>query len=344
MIKVKKQASADEFFVPSLKTWIDLTSSDWTEVKLLRCDLQMIFNKMKKCYFGELLNNVNYTIKWDHSDIITDGTNYKIFESVKEIVISSAALTRPRVQLISVLLHILIHLYLTNASNETTRLGQHGMPFKKIMSFFNERIGTKISSGHTFIYSEDDSKYGDQWFQCTGICSNYQPFYGIIRCTSIPNEAMNFWSRHHVKCGGMFFKIFEAHRKTSDGSVEKKFVRNVKYMNPKANANDDTNAKSSKSSLPQFIRAQIDLTDESPLEQNLCAIINLDESEFVISDDDDEENAVEYHQTNAIITMSSTVLSTCVICQQLIGESRIASHLDSCTGFQQEVQFDRKCL
>lgn len=337
IIKAKKQSSGDEFFVPSLKTYVDLSSSDWTEVKITRSNVQMLFDKIKKCYFGPLLKNAKYIVKWDLFEIIEGGTNYRIFESSKEILISTSALTRPRIQLISVLLHIMIHLYLSTASNGAIKSGQHGVSFKKIMSFFNDRINTKISIGHTFIYSEDDTKYADQFFQCTGVCSQYNPFFGIIRSTTIPNEAMTFWSHHHTKCGGMFFKIFEAQRKSPDGSVLKKFVRNVKYMNPKIDNNHQQNAKSS------FVRAQIDLTDESPLEQNLCAIINLDESEFVVSDSD-EENASECHYTAAIISQSSSVLKTCFLCQQLIGEQRVGSHIDSCTGFQQEVEFDSKLL
>lgn len=346
LIKVKKQTSADEFFVPSLKTWIDLSSTDWTEVKISKCNVQMLFDKIKQSYFGQLLANAQYTIKWDFFDIIEDGTNYKVYESSKEILISTAALIRPRIQLISVLLHILIHLYLSNASKGVIKPDQHGVSFKKIMSYFNERIDTKISTVHSFIYSEDDTKFAEQFFQCTGICSNYQPFYGIIRCTNVPNETMNFWSRHHDKCGGMFFKIFEAQRKSNDGSIQRQFVRNVKYMNPRMgnSANSET-VKPSKSTAHKpslFVSAHIDLTKESPHEQNLCAIINLDESEFV-ANDSDEKNA-ECPYTQAIIAKSSSVLSKCFLCQQMIGVSRIASHFDSCTGFQQEVLFDKNLL
>lgn len=151
LIKVKKQTSADEFFVPSLKTWIDLSSTDWTEVKISKCNVQMLFDKIKQSYFGQLLANAQYTVKWDFFDIIEDGTNYKVYESSKEILISTAALIRPRIQLISVLLHILIHLYLSNASKGVIKPDQHGLSFKKIMSYFNERIDTKISTVHSFL-------------------------------------------------------------------------------------------------------------------------------------------------------------------------------------------------
>lgn len=306
----------------------------------------MIFDKLKQCFFDKWLANVKCIVKWDETGIIIDNCCYKIFkESNYEIFVSMNTILRPRIQLISVLLHILIHLHITNTSKGKIAISHHGSEFKRLMHFFNNRIETKITTGHNFLYDPDESQYPNQWWQCTGICLNYQPFYGVIRSSTMPNEAMCFWKTHHAKCGGTFFKIFEAERHLGDGSVEKKYVRNVKYLNPRAK-NDDQNIPTQKrnyasQSLP--VRAQIDLTsDDQPQEQDLCTVINLDESEFIVDESDEEKQSnVGCEQ---VIAFCENILKKCFLCQEIVGESRLASHLDSCTGFQQNVVFDPKKL
>lgn len=337
--------------MPIIKTWIELGSnpgsSDWSEIKIDRCNVQMIFDKIKKGYFDKWLANVNCIVKWDLTNILSNDSNYKIFDGPngREAFISINTLIRPRIQLLSVLLHILIHLHITTSSKGKISITYHGPEFKKLMHFFNERLDTKITTGHTFPYSEEENQYPNQWWQCTGICLNYQPFYGVIRCQTMPSEAMNFWSTHNSKCGGTFFKIFEAERHHGDGTVEKKYVRNVKYLNPRAKVEPTESNLPQKSHMKAShqVRAQIDLTDEEPQETNLCTVINLDESEFVINDSDEEEN-LNSCDIEDIIKYCNNVLKKCFLCQEIVGESRLASHLDSCTGFQQQVAFNPKKL
>lgn len=344
ILQVNSQKSnKDEYFVPKLNAWIDLNcaSSDWSEVNVKKCNVQFLFDKIKNFYFGPWLKDMQCNVQWD-LNAIDDGNNYKFSGPNDGILISISAITRPRVQLVSVLLHTLIHLYLRKVSKESIKLEQHGLQFRQIMKFFNERIDTKITTGHNFLFSEEDARYPEQWWQCTGICVNYFPFFGVIRCSSMPNEAMSFWSSHHDKCGGTFFKIFEARRKQPDQTIDKKYIRNVNYMNPQSASNtNDKERSSSKANLP--VRAHIDLTEDTPCEKNLCTVINLDESEFVISDDE-EDNEKECVTTQSIATHCTKLLSSCFLCQKIIGESRLASHLDSCTGFQQQVLFDPKSL
>jgi hypothetical protein len=227
-------------------------------------------------------------------------------------------------------------------------ISHHGPEFRKLMHFFNSKIDGKITTGHNFLHETDEVQYPNQWWQCTGICSNYQPFYGVIRSTSMPNEAMSFWTTHHNKCGGTFFKIFEAERHLGNGTVEKKYVRNVKYLNPKAKVQEEDFNLTQKYQLKAAtqslqVRAQIDLTDETPQEKNLCTVINLDESEFIVDDSDDEEQTIG-GDCEQIISFCNDLMKKCFLCTIVVGESRLASHFDTCTGFQQLVEFDAKKL
>lgn len=310
----------------------------------------MIFDKMKQFYFDKGLATVGCVVKWDQTGIISDECNYKIFNGLTgyEAYLSMKTLVRPRIQLVSLLLHILIHLYVTTSSKGKILISHHGPEFRKLMHFFNSRIDGKITTGHNFLYASEEVQYPNQWWQCTGICLNYQPFYGVIRSSSMPNESMSFWTSHHTKCGGTFFKIFEAERHLGNGTVEKKYVRNVKYLNPRAKADEEhynltqkTQIKVATQSLQ--VRAQIDLTNEEPQEKNLCTIINLDESEFIV-DDSDEEAKSNSDDGEQVIAFCNNTLKKCFLCMEIVGESRLASHLDSCTGFQQQVAFDIKKL
>jgi hypothetical protein len=147
---------------------------------------------------------------------------------------------------------------------------------------------------------------------------------------------------HEKKCGGAYFKVFEIQRTdATSGKIEKKYVRNVKYMNPQpqksaSSASTSSSAADVKHELvartQSQIRAVIDLTDDTPKEQNLCAVINLDDSEFCI---DDEPNSSQYVLN--LISHCNSLMNTCCLCKVAIGESRLACHFDTCTGFQQQI-------
>lgn len=289
---------------------------------------------MKDHYFGQMLKDTEYNVSWDLYGIIKGDKNYDIIDTFPhEIIVATSAFLRPRIQFVSLLFHILIHIYLKKVSS-SIRFDQHTPEFRAIMSFFNEKIETNISTSHTFLFNENEIKYPNEWWQCTGICCQFQPFHGVIRSTSVPSEIMSFWSSHHNKCGGSFFKIFEGKREKSDGNIEKKFFRNIKYMNPKTKYDKGSKLKATKKipSLP--VRAHIDLTEEENMEKNMCDVINLDESEYV-----DKNEVQEYKHASKIITHCKDLMKICFLCKRLVGELRIQSHLDSCTGFQQEVEF-----
>lgn len=129
----------------SMKTWIDLKNNqEWCVVNM-ETNLQQVFDKFKNSYFGKWLKDVKHSIKWDKNRVISDSSSFKVFESHNETLISLSAMIRPRIQLISIILHILVHIYLEKVTKGTTKLSKHDQNFRDIMLFLNRTINTEIT-------------------------------------------------------------------------------------------------------------------------------------------------------------------------------------------------------
>jgi hypothetical protein len=221
-----------------------------------------------------------------------------------------------------------------------------------MMKFFNDRINTSINAWHKIQSPQEGQEdYSKHWWICTGICCAYQPFNGVIRSSIIPNESLKFWSHHHEKCAGSFFKVFEIEKRDHDGSMRKKYIRSIKYMNPKPkNVFQEPEMKKQRLKPKFQVREHVDITndDGSPLVQNLCEIVDLDESQF-----NPYENIPEAEEENSSsqsgdltywnkfynsVSNWKSILSTCVNCRVAVGENCMISHLDFCTGYQQKVE------
>lgn len=195
----------------------------------------------------------------------------------------------------------------------------------------NNFIYFYLQTVHKFLFSPDQADYPTQWYQCTGICSAYEPFHGIIRCTSIPDESHTFFKAHDDECSGQFFRVFEMSRKNTETDVtENAYVRNTRYMFPKTRAAGKTHK------VNQQVREILDLTDDSPegssvVIQNLCDVINLDDSDYA-NDDIHNNELVE-----KFIRQPFLVFSKCPFCTKIIGTTLLADHFDKCRGFQQKV-------
>jgi predicted SprT family Zn-dependent metalloprotease len=129
--------------MPIIHTYVDLNNNQEWAVVNMEANLQQMFEKMKDQYWKNLLTNVNYTIKWDTTAIISDDSSFKIFESHKQVLIHPKAMIRPRVQLVSLLLHILIHLYVS--SQTKGKISLHDENFREIMHFINDSMKTQIT-------------------------------------------------------------------------------------------------------------------------------------------------------------------------------------------------------
>lgn len=131
--------------MPIINTYVDLNNnSEWAKVNM-ECDVQQMFDKCKEQYFKIWLKNVNYIVQWDSNDVISDDSNFKIFESHKKILLCKSAMIRPRIQLVSVLLHVLIHIYLCHSSKGVIKINNHDENFRQIMLFLNSTLLTDIS-------------------------------------------------------------------------------------------------------------------------------------------------------------------------------------------------------
>lgn len=131
--------------MPLINTYIDLDyNQEWSIVNM-ESNVQQMFDKMKDHYFGKWLKLVEYTIKWDKTGVISDDSCFKIFEAHKQVLIKDTAMVRPRIQLVSILFHVLIHVYLATCSKNTVKMNVHDEIFRKLMLFLNETLGTQIS-------------------------------------------------------------------------------------------------------------------------------------------------------------------------------------------------------
>ncbi|CRK91832.1 CLUMA_CG005454, isoform A [Clunio marinus] len=329
-----EKGSPDDYFMPIINTYIDIDNKpDWSLVNI-EADIQIIFNKLKKHYMEKWLKNANWTVKWKTSELPSCGSFYLISEVYRGLLVEHTALVRPRIQLISLLFHFLIHLYLKAVSNGSISLYDHDENFLQIMRFLNNKIGTQITACHNFQSSPDEENYPTQWFKCVGTCENYAPFYGVIRSTSMPNSSHSYLETHETKCGGQFFKLFEISRiNQKTKQVEKKYLRNVHYMFPKPRPPLKNNSRNHLKTSIQ-VREVIDITnDNGPKVENLCEVVNIDD------EDDEDKSATTTTKYAQDFINHSIVFSMCPICQCVIGTSKLAKHFDACTGYQQKVEF-----
>lgn len=158
-----------------------------------------------------------------------------------------------------------------------------------------------------------------------------------MRCTSIPDKSHFFFKAHEEACGGQFFKIFEMARYNSETGVDEKiYVRNVRYMYPKARCVG--NNKGHLKTTGQ-VRELFDLTDdaEEVAVQNLCDVIDLDAPEF-----EDLPTASTSNHASAFTQQPPAVFSRCPFCSIIVGSNRFEAHVDSCRGYQQKVVYNAK--
>lgn len=131
--------------MPLIHTYIDLDNNqEWALVNM-EANVQQMFDKLKGHYFSKWLSSLNYTIKWDVGGVISDESCFKIFESNSTVLIKTSVIVRPRVHLISMLLHILIHFYVRACSKGSVKINIHDENFRKIMLFLNNNMKTEIS-------------------------------------------------------------------------------------------------------------------------------------------------------------------------------------------------------
>lgn len=287
-------------------------------------DCSYFADKLKTHYFEPVGMKVSYDVAWD-SRIISDGSDYKIFLTERKIFVNTITLGfRPRIVLFSTLFHALVHLYLFEISMGQIAINSHDENFRSIMLFLNKKLKTEFTTSHKFFGSNPTLHNQGNWYHCKGACVNYEPFYGIVRCTNDepPSQNNKFWN-DHMDCGGGFFKVMEVIRSTNNNDIEKEFVTSIRYQTPKphqSTSKEKTNIKA---------REMVDLTDDTNQVQvqNLMEVIDLDDSEFI-----EEADAASIVFASKFMAQRSAIFTKCSICQRTIGGFAFASHVDYCFG------------
>lgn len=265
-----------------------------------------------------------YEVAWD-SKIISDESDYKIFLSERKVFVNTITLGfRPRIALFSTLFHALTHLYLCEISMGQIAINSHDENFRAIMLFLNKKLRTEFTTSHKFFGSNPTLDGQGSWYHCKGACINYEPFYGVVRCSNNepPSENNKFWI-DHMDCGGEFFKVMEMIRYNDNEEIEKEFVTSIRYQTPKPHqlpSKEKTNIKA---------REMVDLTNETSgvSVRSLMEVIDLDDSEFI---EDTDTASIVF--ASKFIGQRAKVFTNCSICQRTIGAFGFASHVDYCFG------------
>ncbi|XP_058447290.1 DNA-dependent metalloprotease SPRTN-like [Malaya genurostris] len=326
--------NADEYFIEELQTYVDPDNNfEWKFIEPVP-DIMAIFQRLDEVLFSSRFKAKQFSVIWSHG-IGSECTNRNFNDSEGRytIALNEALLTlRPRIEIISILLHEMIHAFLKLEAVKESNNG-HGSNFRKIMLFLNRQLQTNISFSHRM--TNINTQCRTQWYRCTGICHNYKPFYGIVRSTEgDPGLQNEWWKTHAEDCGGTFYKIYEM-SKVLDGEVSTRFAVNVKYMRPKR---ENIRGRFKTSLLP---KESIDLTSDKPqFMPTMAETVALDDEGCSNEDTKAADKFIQSFHQSVALTKDCYDMQ-CPICQDRIKRKLFANHIDGCKGITQRVSWKR---
>ncbi|XP_049536297.1 DNA-dependent metalloprotease dvc-1-like [Anopheles darlingi] len=343
-VKVFRAEPADlnarEYFIEELQTWVDPECNfEWKFIEVLP-DIRALFDKFDSLYFQSRFKSKNFNIVWsDTMGSSCTNRNFNDEHGRYTIALNAPLLAlRPRIEIISVILHEMIHAFLKLEKIIEPDNG-HGDNFRKIMIFLNNMLQTNISFSHKLYNTNMLCR--TQWYRCTGICHNYKPFHGIVRSTEGPPSLHNeWWKDHSDSCGGTYYKIYEM-SKIINEEVSTRYAVNVRYMLPKR----ENIRGRFKTKLP--IKESFDLTADTP------RLISSSESTEVITVDaaDTHSQATSSsckvadnfiaHFNRSIAFSRDSFEMQCPICQERVKRKLFDNHIDGCKGFVRNVSWKR---
>ncbi|XP_058059542.1 uncharacterized protein LOC131210327 [Anopheles bellator] len=329
--------NAREYFIEELQTWVDPEYNfEWQFIEVLP-DIQALFDKLDTLYFQSRFKAKRFNVVWSTTmGTVTTNRNFNDDNGRYTIALNAALLVlRPRIEIISIILHEMIHAYLKVEKVKEPN-GGHGDNFRKMMTFLNSMLQTSISFSHKL--NNTSMLCRTQWYRCTGICHNYKPFHGIVRSIEgAPGLHNEWWKKHADCCGGTYYKIYEMSR-IVDGEVSTRYAVNVRYMLPKR----DNIRGRHKTKLP--VSESFDLTSGKPriVSSSNAEIITVDTEEPVgTSYSCEAAERFISHFTRTIALSRDSFEMQCPICQERVKRKLFSNHVDGCEGFVQIVSWKR---
>ncbi|XP_055639584.1 uncharacterized protein LOC129777368 [Toxorhynchites rutilus septentrionalis] len=326
--------NGDEYFIEELQTYVDPENNfEWKFIEPMP-DIKAMFQRLDEVVFQSRFKSKHFNVIWSQAiGKQCTNRNFNDAEGTYTIALNEVLLTlRPRIEVISILLHEMIHAYLKLEGVKESGNG-HGANFRRIMLFLNRLLQTNISFSHRL--TNMNTLCRTQWYRCTGICHNYKPFHGIVRSDEgEPGMQNEWWKAHSENCGGTFFKIYEM-SKMSDDEVSTRYAVNVKYMKPKR---EDIRGRY-KTRLPP--KESIDLTSGTPrIIPATTETVSLDDEG---SCSEDTKAADKFMQTfNRCVALTRDNYDMqCPICQERVKRKLFGNHIDGCRGFIQRVKVKR---
>uniref|UniRef100_A0A182JT96 Protein with SprT-like domain at the N terminus n=1 Tax=Anopheles christyi TaxID=43041 RepID=A0A182JT96_9DIPT len=195
------ELNCSEYFIEELQVYVDSENNfEWKFIDVLP-DIRAMFNKFDALFFQSRFKSKKIDIRWtDGMGNSCTNRNFNDDHGRYVIALNGPLLTlRPRIEIISIILHEMIHALLKTDGTKEPNSG-HGANFRKIMTFLNNKLQTNISFNHKLHNISLPCK--NQWYRCTGICHNYGPFFGIVRSIEGPPGLQNEWWKEHAdSCG-----------------------------------------------------------------------------------------------------------------------------------------------
>uniref|UniRef100_A0A182VW63 SprT-like domain-containing protein n=1 Tax=Anopheles minimus TaxID=112268 RepID=A0A182VW63_9DIPT len=332
-----KDLNCNEYFIEELQVYVNPEYNfEWKFVDVLP-DIAAIFTKFDALYFQSRFKNKKMTIVWSESMGSTcTNRNFNNEEGRYTIALNGPLLTlRPRIEIISIILHEMIHALLKMDGVQESNSG-HGANFRKIMTFLNSTLHTNISFNHKLYNTSLTCR--NQWYRCTGICHNYEPFYGIVRSIDGPPGLQNeWWKTHADNCGGTFYKLYEMSKMVS-GEVSTRYAVNVKYMLPKR---ENIRCRFKSTRVPE---ESIDLTSGVPKVSSTIVLdtvdVDTEDCSETVGNTSSADTFIKQFDRSIAFTRDACDM-LCPICQDRIKRKLFSNHIDGCKGFVRVVQWKK---
>lgn len=332
------------------KSVIDL-SDDLTAVNP---DVFVLFQKYNILFFDSKLSGCE--LKWSKRMTLCAGLCcYEGRGGLCSIKLSSPLLQyRSTQETVETLIHEMIHAFLFVTVRDRDRDG-HGPSFQSLMNVVNYVSGLNISIYHSF-HDEVDEHRKHIW-KCDGQCQHRPPYFGVVKraMNRPPGPNDSWYSRHQQQCGGRWTKISEPpeftekQRKKREREERKKQRERQRAQSANTKGNGKGKAKSngkrkgtkSKVKGNGNGRTLLDMfegdtkaadTEGTPRKKRL----KVTTENTADNEHDDDDDDIEILDTSSTYNGAGNgkkrkiVRVICPICSQMVEQSKINVHLDSC--------------